>query len=412
MAQGARDNAQLDAPFASLRMAKSGCPHTATPESRTVSKKPAAPAVSKVPTPRNRSRKIASEPASPDTTPPKAEPAPVALAVKTARATRKTKAVAPPVSTPAKKKRAPRGPKNVPPLLGVEAANDAQHAIAVYQIHFEPGQQKHLDPAFIPLDNAGHNDLLREFAVFERLARDEGVATLPLWGAMSWRFGEKTGISGADFIGNIEANPGFDLYFCNPNPQGEALFGNLWQQGMTTHPAFREVVKAFLEANGRSSSLMDLVEPSALFSSCNYFVGNQKFWTAYIPFVRQMVGQARASLSAPMLKIMDSGISDPKQIHRGASYWPFIVERLLPEFLRATGGTIRAHKVPLPTLDAKLNAHQKRLREMKDVAHRTRSTWLYSCWLNYRNLYLLQTAGRDWCANYLKLVSPTEIRFA
>ncbi len=322
------------------------------------------------------------------------------------------KALPPPAPAPTKKRTSRAAAKKVSPLQGVEAANDAEHSIAVYQIHFEPGQQKHLDPAFIPLDNTGHNDLLREFAVFERLAADEGVSTLPLWGAVSWRFGEKTGLSGADFLRNVEANPGFDLYFCNPNPQGEALFGNFWQQGMTAHPAFREVVQAFLQANGRPTNLLDVVEPSALFSSCNYFVGNQKFWSAYLPFVRQMVGKARSGLSAPMLKIMDSDISDPKQIHQGASYWPFIVERLLPEFLRATGGTIRAHKVPLPGLDAKLNAHQKRLREMKDVAHRTRSAWLYSCWLNYRNLYLLQTAGRDWCANYLKLISPTEVRFA
>lgn len=380
-----------------------------------MSKNPAPTAVSEAPAKRARSRKVAAAPAPVATaTPAKAKPAPAAAAgTKKPRAASKLpKALPPPAPAPAKKRTSRAAAKTVSPLEGVDAANDAQHSIAVYQIHFEPAHQKHLDPDFIPLDNLGHNDLLREFAVFERLAADEGVSTLPLWGAVSWRFGEKTGISGADFLRNIEANPGFDLYFCNPNPQGEALFGNFWQQGMTAHPAFREVVQAFLQANGRPTNLLDVVEPSALFSSCNYFVGNQKFWSAYLPFVRQMVGKARAGLSAPMLKIMDSGLSDPKQIHRGASYWPFIVERLLPEFLRATGGTIRAYKVPLPGLDAQLNAHQKRLREMKDVAHRTRSAWLYSCWLNYRNLYLLQTAGRDWCANYLKLVSPAEVRFA
>lgn len=377
--------------------------------------KPTAPAASEAPAKRARSRKVAAAPEPVAiATPAKAKPATAAAAAakKPGAASKLTKALPPPAPAPAKKRSSRTATRKVSSLQGVDAANNAQHSIAVYQIHFEPGQKKHLDPAFIPLDNTGQNDLLREFAVFERLAADEGVSTLPLWGAVSWRFGEKTGLSGTDFLRNIEANPGFDLYFCNPNLQGEALFGNFWQQGMTAHPAFREVVQAFLQANGRPTNLLDTVEPSALFSSCNYFVGNQKFWSAYLPFVRQMVGNARAGLSAPMLKIMDSDISDLKQMHRGASYWPFIVERLLPEFLRATGGTIRAHKVPLPGLDAKLNAHQKRLREMKDVAHRTRSAWLYSCWLNYRNLYLLQTAGRDWCANYLKLVSPAEVRFA
>jgi hypothetical protein len=48
---------------------------------------------------------------------------------------------------------------------------------------------------------------------------------------------------------------------------------------------------------------------------------------------------------------------------------------------------------------------------MKDVAHNTRSQWLYSCWLHYRNMYLLQANGRDWCLRYLPQLTPAEIVF-
>jgi hypothetical protein len=48
---------------------------------------------------------------------------------------------------------------------------------------------------------------------------------------------------------------------------------------------------------------------------------------------------------------------------------------------------------------------------MKDVAHRTRSQWLYGCWLNYRNLYLLHAAGKEWCARHLPALVSKEVRF-
>jgi hypothetical protein len=269
-----------------------------------------------------------------------------------------------------------------------------------------------LDPAFRPLDNAGHDDLEREFSVFERLAAGRPRNAAALWGAVSWRFGEKTGMSGAEFVGAIAANPGFDLYFCNPNPHCEALYGNFWLHGATTHPAFKAVVEAFFAANGIEADEFITTEPSESFASCNYFVGTRAFWEAYLPYVRGLLDTARRAMPPEILRLADSRMSDPHQLHPGATYWPFIIERLLPVFLRRAGAGLKVHKIALPAQDARLNVHQRRLREMKDVAHRTKSAWLYSCWVQYRNLYLQQAAGRDWCQRNLPLVTPTTLRFA
>jgi hypothetical protein len=127
--------------------------------------------------------------------------------------------------------------------------------------------------------------------------------------------------------------------------------------------------------------------------------------------VRGIVDRARAGLPASLNRLLDSNLGDPRDLHAGASYWPFIVERLLPLYLRGPGATLKIHKITLPVNDSRMNPHLRRLREMKDVAHRSRSQWLYSCWLHYRNLYLLQTAGRDWCTRYLPQLSPAEIAF-
>lgn len=291
------------------------------------------------------------------------------------------------------------------------AAAQPGSPIAIYQIHYETQQASSLDPAFIALDNAGHDDREREFAVFERLAANPDTATHTLWGAVSWRFGQKTGIGGTELLRDIEQHPGMDLYYCNPNPHCEALYGNFWLHGATTHPSFREVVEAFLQANGVDADEFLRIEPSGMFSSCNYFVGSQAFWSAYLPFVRALIERARREMPAAMLQLADSRMSDPNELHPGATYWPFIIERLLPLFLRGPGAGLKTRKVPLPTIDARLNAHQRRLREMKDVAHRTKSAWLYSCWIHYRNLYLLQVAGRDWCQRNLPGITPARVVF-
>ncbi len=36
---------------------------------------------------------------------------------------------------------------------------------------------------------------------------------------------------------------------------------------------------------------------------------------------------------------------------------------------------------------------------------------MYACWLNYRNLYLMQSAGRTWCKRFLPLISVAEVEF-
>ena len=297
------------------------------------------------------------------------------------------------------------------PVTLIPNSQEVAQQVSIFQIYFEAAQLEQLDPGFIPWDNAGHDSLLREFDVFERLAAEPGVQIAPLWGALSWRFFEKTGLTAENLHQALQANPGCDLYYCNPSTESEAVYANLWQQGVTAHPAFREVCESVFEAAGLDLQQLDKITPSQGFSSCNYFVGSQLFWSLYLPFVRAIVDRARATLPKSVLRLLDSDTSDPRGLHAGASYWPFIIERLLPIFLRGPGAGLKTRKIVLPVPEARLNSHLKRLREMRDVAHKTRSQWLYSCWQHYRNLYLLQTAGRDWCTRYLPQLSPTSVAF-
>ena len=109
--------------------------------------------------------------------------------------------------------------------------------------------------------------------------------------------------------------------------------------------------------------------------------------------------------------LLHSKNADQADLHKGATYVPFIVERLFPVFLKVSGKKYKALKIGLPERERELNVHLKLLREMKDVAHQTKSIWLAACWVNYRNLYFTQVNGKEWCGKHLRNITPTEIKF-
>ena len=411
------------------------------PPARPRTKRPSAAPAAKTPakTPAKTAAKTATRPAvkpavkqaaAPAVKPaakPVAKPAVPAVAKPVAKPVARPVAPRPaPAPAPAPAPRRPAARVKATRLQAAVAANDpsalqsiAPHEppqvgpnqIPVFQIHFDEAHRVSLDPDLIPYDNAGRCGPLREFEVFERLAADEGVQLSPLWGAVSWKFFAKTGLSGEALAQAVHDHPGCDLYYCNPSPEHEALFANFWHQGLTAHPGLRDIGQAVFAAAGVADGEFDLVMPSSAFSSCNYFVAGPAFWRSYLPFVRGIVDRATAGLPEATRLALESNAADPRNLHAGSSYWPFIVERLLPLYLRGPGAGLKTHKIALPTAEARLNPHLRRLREMKDVAHRTRSQWLYSCWLHFRNLYLLQTAGRDWCTRYLPQLNPSPVVF-
>ena len=106
-------------------------------------------------------------------------------------------------------------------VQAAQSAKSAQLVPRIFQIYYEAWQRELLDPNFVPLDNGKTSSELMEFAVFERLAKSDYVKDAQLWGAMSWRFTERTGMTGADWIKAILAQPGKDVYYCDPVARNE-----------------------------------------------------------------------------------------------------------------------------------------------------------------------------------------------
>ena len=302
--------------------------------------------------------------------------------------------------------------KNLKENLAKRPAATLQSSLRIFQIYYEPWQRELLDPNFIPLDNSKDRSELLEFGVFERLAQSDYVKGATLWGALSWRFTEKTGMSGDDWVKNITSHPGYDIYYCDPNPQNEALFHNLWMQGETSHPQFLAICKAVFQVVGLPVEELTSILPSERYSTTNCFVATPQFWAAYLTWVKKVLTLANKKLPPKVRDLLHSVHADDRGLHKGATYIPFIVERLFPVFMKTAGKGMKGYKIALPEREKDLNVHLKLLREMKDLAHKTNSAWLAACWANYRNLYLTQVQKKDWCAKYLAALNPPEIKFS
>ena len=296
------------------------------------------------------------------------------------------------------------------PANKIARAGSLQSPLRIFQIYYEPWQKDLLDPNYAAIDNSDLKSELAEFLILDKLSKSDYVKGAQLWGALSWRFTERTGMASADWIRAIENNRGKDVYYCDPMPINEALFHNLWLQGETSHPHFLELSEAFFEAAELPIDYLSSIAPSDAFSTANYFVGTPKFWTSYLPWVTNTLAAANKRMAPKLRDLMHSKIIEGP--HKGLTYVPFILERLFPIFLRTAGKELSHTKITLPAVENQLNVHLKLLREVKNLAHSTKSAWLAAVWINYRNLYFMQTNGKDWCAKYLRAITPVDIIFS
>ena len=204
--------------------------------------------------------------------------------------------------------------------------------VAVYQIRYGEDVVGAFDPAFITYDcRANPEPEKRETAHMLRFY-DEGAwrrGGAEHFGLVSPKFAGKARLGGTAFVDWVEANPGYDLYFINPFPQVSYWHFNVWTQGEFWHPGLGEIADALFAAAGHSIRVESLPRNTAatlLYS--NYWVGNEKFWRAYMPFVRKMA-----------VAVDDLGASDREKLfglaphYAPATYFAFVFERLFSTFL-------------------------------------------------------------------------------
>lgn len=296
-------------------------------------------------------------------------------------------------------------------VVNIAVSQPLHEKVRIFQIYYRPEQRQFLDPAFEPYNNQGDSSPLLEFNVFRKLMNSELPRGAGLWGALSWKFKEKTGLSGEQLRKIIAANPDQDVYYCNPFPELEGVYHNLWLQGETSHPNFLILCRDFLQAAGLDESCLTQLVPSTYFAASNYIVATPEFWQGYIAFISDVIDKAERGMSTTAKAMIYSAAADRKAMHAGASYMPFIVERLFGVYLARVQGKYKTCKFTCEQQENKLNVHLRLLRQMKDVAISSKSLWLATCWINYRNVYMQQLHGNDWCNRYLRDITPVNAKF-
>ena len=221
-------------------------------------------------------------------------------------------------------------PDGVLPLPRRREARPRPHAI-MFQNVYAPGQEKKLDPAFVPHDGTRNARTdYREVALFVRMYHAGQHRTADYTGIVSPKFGEKTRISGADFLRFVARNPGYDVYFINPYPINAYYSFNVWEHGEICHAGLIAVAQDLFDRAGIPCDLASLGRNShATLLYCNYWLGNERFWDRFIDLNLRLLGaeETLPPRARERLFALDPEYPDPVPM------LPFIFERVFSTLL-------------------------------------------------------------------------------
>lgn len=198
--------------------------------------------------------------------------------------------------------------------------------VSIYQICYNSQQHHDVDPDFILYDNSHYCDVYskvnnpREYQVF--VDNYKNISS-DYTGYVSWKFYNKTYITGKNFINNISTA---DVYFINCGPRS---ISNVWEQGEKQHPGIIKFTQNIFDNIGYDIDINRLVHDRSKTAYCNFWVGNQIFWKKYMEFTLPIYEYINNHLS------VDQQAFIRKRACRGinSDYFPFIMERLFTTLL-------------------------------------------------------------------------------
>jgi hypothetical protein len=221
-------------------------------------------------------------------------------------------------------------------------------SLAIHQIHYRPEQIARLDPAFVPYNNAanGANDWC-EWRVIREAHQDGLHKRTNLVGFVSWKFTEKTGITGKTLLSFIGGHPGFDLYLVNPYHDQMVTWGfrSIWEEAEQWHKGVKPLMGDVFERLEPRIDLSTFVSQREETCYCNYWVANGRFWDAFMAFAEPITAFLDSGMNSTQRELLDASKGTTKQ---GVSFKPFIAERLLTTFLVLSRGRFTHIRVPLP----------------------------------------------------------------
>jgi len=267
---------------------------------------------------------------------------------------------------------------------------------SIFQIYFKEELKEHLDPDFVPMDNTDNpNPELREWDKWNREHDNIKKQGLDYWGFVSWKFQEKTGLSGRQVLDFIEANPGRDVYLFNPCILNEAVFANSWEQGDMYHPNISDIGNNFLHKIGyKDASVKETVLDRNKTVFANYIVGSSKFWENFMEFSRKLFSEADLDQK---FKEDVFGAGKSNYAHDASlPNFTFLIERLIPTYLELESIDSLGYTYTHDTVPDKYTSifdEIMALSNLKLAINEHESDDLYEIWNYYRRAILHRNPG-------------------
>jgi hypothetical protein len=227
----------------------------------------------------------------------------------------------------------------------------------IFQTYSGPRQQSYLASGVIPYDYSGNGGT--EYEIFKDVSRNGGahLKSQDAWGVLSWKFDIKCHISVQQFktLAQPLLNDGADCVFINPMVGAEAVFNNVWEQGVAYGHTGIERMLPFL-IDRLYIKPEDLFMSAEIFAFCNFFIARERFWRRYFDYVDGVLADlefdARMGGAAGILAAGPSHyVKNP-----ALSMKPFIVERLFSSFLPQSNLDVRCVRLDLSVYKAKFGA--------------------------------------------------------
>lgn len=204
----------------------------------------------------------------------------------------------------------------------------------IYQSYLGDDQRQLLSEDAIPWsveDNTSTST--REYELFKQVAMARRGNKEP-WGLVSAKFANKSLMQISSFIefADKKFDEGFDCVFVNPMIGNEALYFNVWQQGVQSGHLGLEIISQYLE------SYLELPINAPMdrntFAFCNYFVAKPHFWLLYFSFVDHALNglEQEAANGTEVGNVYTGSGSYSRDLD--ITMKPFVVERLFSTFIQ------------------------------------------------------------------------------
>lgn len=261
----------------------------------------------------------------------------------------------------------------------------------ILQLYYKPEQVGKLDTDFTPYDNTDNlRPDLREWYVWDKTYEEQFADGTEYLGYVSWKFKEKTNLTGQQVLAHINANPGADVYLFNPCILNEAVFINSWEQGDIHHPNISDIGNAFLHKLGNEGiDVRSIVLDQNVSIFANYVVGNRKFWDGFMAFSRQLFTESEKDENFKHL-VFGEGLSNYAH-DKSLPNFTFLIERLLPTYLDLSDLDVVPYLYTAETLPEKYRPYIEELyalSKLKVEINKHNSDELYVIWNTMRNVFL------------------------